>query len=498
MKNKINWLGWGKEAFEKAKKENKPILLDLTAVWCHWCHVMDSTSYSDDRIAQIINNDFIPIKVDIDERPDIRERYNMGGFPSTVFLNHNGDIMAGDTYVPPERLKPALESVKIQYQKNPASSGRVFANKGKASAKPLNKKVIDEGIIKEILISVENNFDVSHGGFGMEPKFPHPDVLDFLLINYKKTKIKKYLDMALKTLDGMRDGIYDNVDFGFFRYSVTQDWKTPHYEKMLDTNAGLLKNYSTAFEITKEEKYKDTVIGVLSYIEGFLSDRKKGGFYGSQDADEEFYSLSGKERKNKRYPYVDKKIYVDWNSMMISSYIRAASILNDNKTIKFALKSADFILDKCYSQKNGLCHFFDGMPNMHGLLNDNIYFLNALIDAHSINRNEKYLENIKENSAFILKNFYDEKAGGFYDGIAKEDSLGMLKYKEKQFLENCFSSIVFLRIYFLTGEKMYRNCAEKTLLHFVGDYARFGHFSAVYAMAADMLLNGRRNESTFD
>ena len=116
MKTKINWLEWDKEAFEKAKKEDKPILLDLTAVWCHWCHVMDSTSYSDDEVAKIISQEFIPIKVYIDKRPDIRERYNMGGFPSTVFLNSDGYIIAGETYVPPERFKLMLEGVKSAYK----------------------------------------------------------------------------------------------------------------------------------------------------------------------------------------------------------------------------------------------------------------------------------------------------------------------------------------------------------------------------------------------
>ena len=116
MKTKVNWLEWSKESFEKAKKEDKPILLDLTAVWCHWCHVMDSTSYSNEDVVNMINNDFIPIKVYIDKRPDIRERYNMGGFPSTVFLNSEGNIIAGETYVPPERLKIMLETVKSTYK----------------------------------------------------------------------------------------------------------------------------------------------------------------------------------------------------------------------------------------------------------------------------------------------------------------------------------------------------------------------------------------------
>src|SRR3989338_3444771 len=112
MKTRVNWLEWGKAAFEKAKKDDKLILLDLTAVWCHWCHVMDMTSYSNDEIAEIIDKDFVPIKVYIDKRPDIMERYNMGGFPSTVFLNTEGYVIAGDTYVPPERFKLMLETVK--------------------------------------------------------------------------------------------------------------------------------------------------------------------------------------------------------------------------------------------------------------------------------------------------------------------------------------------------------------------------------------------------
>src|SRR3989338_1202290 len=116
MISKINWLEWNKESFEKANKEGKPILLDLTAVWCHWCHVMDATSYSDEEIAEIINKDFVPIKVYIDKRPDIRERYNMGGFPSTVFLNPEGYTIAGETYVPPERFKLMLETVKSAYK----------------------------------------------------------------------------------------------------------------------------------------------------------------------------------------------------------------------------------------------------------------------------------------------------------------------------------------------------------------------------------------------
>ncbi|MBI2656967.1 thioredoxin domain-containing protein, partial [Candidatus Woesearchaeota archaeon] len=147
------------------------------------------------------------------------------------------------------------------------------------------KGEINENIVKEVLLSVEDNFDSFYGGFGLQPKFPNAEVVDLLFLQYQKTKLKKYLDIALKTLDGMHEGIYDKADFGFFRYSVPQDWKMPHYEKMLDTNAGLLRNYATAYNITKDEKYKKIATETIAYIHNFLSNQKYGGFYGSQDAD---------------------------------------------------------------------------------------------------------------------------------------------------------------------------------------------------------------------
>ncbi|MBI2656968.1 thioredoxin domain-containing protein [Candidatus Woesearchaeota archaeon] len=175
--------------------------------------------------------------------------------------------------------------------------------------------------------------------------------------------------------------------------------------------------------------------------------------------------------------------------MMISSYIKAGAILNDSKTIEFATKTADFILENCCNSKDGLFHYFDTKPNVSGLLADNIYFLNCLIDAYFVTQNQKYLEKIKEISEFILKNFYDNKNHGFFDKISKEEDLGALKHSDKQFLENSFSAIVFSRLYFLTKEGKFKEAAENAVLCFAGNYLNFGYFAANYAIAVDMLLN---------
>jgi len=334
---------------------------------------------------------------------------------------------------------------------------------------------------------VEDNFDRFYGGFGLQPKFPSPEVLDLLFLQYQKTNDKKYLDMALKTLDGMYEGIYDKADFGFFRYSVTQDWKMPHYEKMLDTNAGLLRNYARAYDITKNEKYKKITAELIRYINKFLSNQENGGFYGSQDADEEFYQLNADERKKKKCPFVDKTIYTDWNAMMASSFIKAGEIINDKEAINFAVKTAEFILEKCYDRKFGLFHYFDGKAHQDGLLSDNIYFLNCLIDAHLATQNTKYLEKANEIAGFILRNLYDKKSHGFFDRILKEEDFGILRHRDNQFLENSFCAIVFLRLHFLTKSEDYKQAAENTLLNFANSYLNYGYFAAAYAIAIDML-----------
>ncbi|MBI1935229.1 thioredoxin domain-containing protein [Candidatus Woesearchaeota archaeon] len=497
MNEKINWLEWSSAAFEKAKREDKPVILDLTAVWCHWCHVMDATSYSDGEIIRAINKDFVPIKVDIDKRPDIRDRFNMGGFPSTVFLTADGYIVAGSTYVPPDRMKLLLESIKNTYKsrkeelkKNTLENYEIIKKEKTTIKSKLNKDAI-----KEILLAVEDNFDNFYGGFGTQPKFPSPEVIDLLFLNYNKTNDKKYLDRALKTLDGMYEGIYDKIDFGFFRYSVTQDWKMPHYEKMLDTNAGLLRNYADAFKITKNEKYKKISLEIIDYVNKFLSNRKTGGFYGSQDADEEFYNLNEKERKSKKYPYVDKTIYVDWNSMMISSYIKAGTILNDKSAVNFAVRTVEFLLRNCYSNRNGLFHYFDRNAKINGLFGDNIYFLNALLDDYTVTQNDWHLERIKETADFLLANFYDETGQGFFDRIVKKDDLGILRQRQKQFLENSFAAMTFLRLYLTLKDQKYNNAAEKTLIYLAESYLNYGYFASMYAIALDIYLTSCASSS---
>jgi len=339
----INWLEWKKESFELAKKQKKPILLDIHGVWCHWCHVMDKTSYDDDKVIDLINKNFIPIKVDTDKRPDINKRYNQGGWPSTVFLTPTAQIITGTTYVPPVTMKDIMLNVIHTFKELKIEESKLETKKFDTKDVKLSQKIIDnlmENMVKE--------FDFDYGGFGVQPKFPMPDTIKLALNQYNKTKNKDFLVIAKLTLDKMT-GIFDNIEGGFYRYSVTQQWTEPHYEKMLETNAGIIENYLQGFEIAKKEEYKEIAKKSLNYIRNNLLN-EDGAFYGSQDADEEYYKS---EERNKK-PFIDKNIYTDLSSLMISTYIYAYKVLKDNFFNKYNKVNESFPPDKAIPKFSSL------------------------------------------------------------------------------------------------------------------------------------------------
>jgi uncharacterized protein len=302
----VQWLEWGDTAFERATNEDKPIFLDIGAVWCHWCHVIDRESYENEEIARIINQHYVPVKVDRDERPDIDARYQMaisaltgqGGWPLTAFLTPDGKPFYGGTYFPPDDrygrpgMKRVLETVASNYRSHRAeihasadqigeALGR--AEKFEASASATGRA--DISVVDEIARDIEAMYDSAHGGFGRAPKFPHLAALDLLLDRYLERGERRWLDIVTSTLEAMgRGGVYDQIGGGFHRYSVDEHWRVPHFEKMSYDNAGLLVNYVHAYKLTGNEFFREIALGILGFVESVLS-RPGGGFYASQDAD---------------------------------------------------------------------------------------------------------------------------------------------------------------------------------------------------------------------
>jgi uncharacterized protein YyaL (SSP411 family) len=304
MHQPIRWHEWGEKAFAEAQRENKPILLDIGAVWCHWCHVMDRESYDSPEIAQIVNERFIAVKVDRDERPDIDSRYQVavssisgqGGWPLTAFLTPDGKPFYGGTYFPPDdgygrpSFKRVLLAISDAYREkhgevveqaklveSAISNAESFAGR----SAQFSPKVIDA-----LVESALGMFDAVNGGFGSAPKFPHPPILDLLIDQYARSGDERLLHVFTHTLEKMaRGGVYDQLAGGFHRYSVDERWVVPHFEKMCYDNSELLKNYVHAYQATGNEFFAAVARDIIRWMDEWLSNREHGGFYASQDAD---------------------------------------------------------------------------------------------------------------------------------------------------------------------------------------------------------------------
>jgi len=300
----VHWLPWGDAAFARARAEDKPMLLDIGAVWCHWCHVMDGESYEDPSVAEVLNRDFVCVKVDRDERPDVDARYQravqalsgQGGWPLTAFLTPEGEVFFGGTYFPPEGNhygRPGFRSVLLQV-------GRAYREDREritTNARAIRQHVMESlneakpGAVSAALVElgadqIARMFDTRYGGFGTAPKFPHPAACEFLLTRWHDTKLDWQREVVEKTLSAMaRGGIRDHLGGGFHRYATDERWIVPHFEKMSYDNSELLRAYLSACQAFGTPLFREVATGIVDWVLEVLSDKDRGAFYTSQDAD---------------------------------------------------------------------------------------------------------------------------------------------------------------------------------------------------------------------
>ena len=318
--NPVDWYPWGDEAFQKALELNRPIFLSIGYSTCHWCHVMEEESFEDEQVAQLLNDSFISIKVDREERPEIDHLYmtvcqamtGKGGWPLTIIMTPDKYPFFAGTYFPKKgrmgrpgmiELLPAISDAWLNKKDELIQS----ANQIKKYLIDSNNKELGDQLNQTILTTTNsqfiNRFDKTHGGFGAKPKFPSPHNLIYLLRYHNMSGDKTSLLMVEKTLQEMRlGGIFDHVGFGFHRYSTDREWILPHFEKMLYDQAMLTLAFTEAYQITKNQLYKDTAEEILHYVQRDMTD-KRGGFYSAEDADSEgeeglFYLWTVEEIKN--------------------------------------------------------------------------------------------------------------------------------------------------------------------------------------------------------
>ena len=483
----IHWHQWGREPFSEAKKLHKPVLLALSAVWCHWCHVMDETTYSDADVIAYINENFIPVRVDADMRPDIDDLYNQGGWPSTLVLTPGGHIVRGGTYVPPEDMVSWLK-------KGVAAFGNVrkgIAEKRKERPRrwpeaPPTK----EGDLKMMVGVLRLDFDGQHGGFGRPQKFPNPEAIDFLLSEFTRSGDEEIKRMITRTLDGMDAGeIHDSIGGGFFRYATRPDWSSPHYEKMLDLNARIADNYASAYLVFGKDDYRKVLLGTIGYIMNNLYDRKTGGFYGSQDADEGYYAA---RKRSGRPPRVDTTIYAGPNARMITALVAASGATGSKRYLRQAEATAGFMIRNLYSEKEGVYRYYrDGEKHLPGLLEDNVSFGDALIDLYNATGDGKYIETARNVAGLLAGRFFDSRKGLFRTSskttvVTPSRPGGLWEYNAAA--SNLGAAVFMLRISGYRQDAKFKSMADSAIEGEKDDCERIGRAAAFCGMAFEWQL----------
>ncbi len=584
----VDWHEWGEGAFQKARAESKPILLDIGAVWCHWCHVIDRESYENPEIAALINKFYIPVKVDRDERPDVDSRYQsavsaisgQGGWPLTAFLTPDGKPFFGGTYFPPDDamgrpgfrriLLSIAEAFKSRRAEVDSSAQALEDAVAKAEVFHGARGTFDSSLVDSILDSAEQLFDKTHGGFGNAPKFPHSSVIDLMLERQRWPGGASLRTVVEKTLSGMAaGGFHDQIGGGFHRYSVDERWCVPHFEKMTYDNSELLKNYLHGYQALGLPRYREVAEGTISWVNEVLSDQQRSGFYASQDADqtldddgdyftwtvdevravlspeearaiEIYYDVKphgemhhnpeknvlwiaantetvardlklsdddvklllarakGKMLEARRLrrptPAIDETIYVGWNAMFVSAYLEAWRVLGREDCRAFALRTLDRILVEAWDKSKGFLHRVGG-PRLEGSLDDQVFAAAALLDAYEATLDRGYFEVAERAMRIAVERFGDAEGGGFFDRAKDAAPMGGLEVRRKPLQDsptpgaNSVAAIVLDRLYAFTGERLYRDWAEKTLEAFAGRVPQYGLFAATYGLAA--LLHAR-------
>jgi uncharacterized protein len=506
--NPVDWYPWGEEAFQKAAAENKPVLVSIGYSSCHWCHVMEKESFEDEEIAAIMNQNFVCIKVDREERPDIDQLYmnavniiyGHGGWPLNCFVLPDQRPFWGATYFPKERWADILHQISNIYK----TEKETVENQAESVSRRINSQELiisdaDSGLsekqsLHEIIDTLKFDFDNLNGGNYGSPKFPMPALYSFLLhANYflHDSAIAAHLKLTLQRM--AFGGIYDHLGGGFARYSTDETWKVPHFEKMLYDNAQLISLYAAAYKQFHDPLFLSVIKETASFIRREMTS-PNGGFYSALDADSEgvegkyyvwkkeeidlvlgenaalfseFYqvgkagkwedennillkTLSEKEfaaknnldyqaftdkmmncrklllhsRSKRIRPFLDEKILVCWNALMIKAYTDLWQAASQNTYLEEAIKNAEFIEKNMIMTDGGVFRVFNkGVAKIPGFLDDYAFMTEALLGLYQATFDRHYLFWAKNLTDYAILHFYDSTVGLFFYNSGLSETL---------------------------------------------------------------------------
>jgi len=512
-KSSIHWMDYSGKAFMRAKEENKPIFMLITAAWCYNCQIYEEKTLKKQPVAEFINKHFIPVFVDYDRRQDIAATYSSVGIPVTSIFAPNGEALVNAPgYIPQDRLlanlRKTLDYLATDYE---PSSIKESGPERRPLIHPTRMLLDDYD--KQFVSQMAAGLDPAYGGFGLAQKEPHADILLRLLElkeqgatrwteplritldailglprgswKGKKPSFKELLALrreqasslseteALQTQD-MIAGIYDPIEGGFFRYDTRRNWTVPHFEKMLFENSQLIDVFLKAYALNKKMAYRDAAANSLAYIQRVLFNSGDGRFYGSQLADEVYYHFTAAGRKKAGMPPVDPSSYAISSSRAIITFLNASKALHNQEYRHTAIQALGFLAKKM-TGRNGAFSYYDPEKNrgvLNGRLKDNAWMAAAFLKAYGATGNKRYLELVKRLAHFTSKNLYDSASGGFF--ARRSTSRNMYRDNElfdktKDFTDNGIMAAVLLGLYEQTKDPSWFAMLEGTVSYFLAD-----------------------------
>lgn len=461
---KLEWRDWNATLFDQAKSENRFVILDLEAVWCHWCHVMEETTYADPRVIDLLARKYIPVRVDQDANPDLSNRYGDWGWPATIVFAPDGtEIVKLRGYIPPERMTALLAEIIEDPSPGPSAIRA-------AEIEPADEAFLTTEQRKSLDAAFAAFFDAKNGGWGSLHKYIDTDSMDLVMLRAEAGDVEAArraritLDAALSLIDREWGGVY--------QYSDADDWKSPHYEKIMWFQAQYLRHYSQAYALWKEPRYHVAAKDIYRYLTTRLTG-PEGGFYVSQDADVDgdmpgktFYALSGTERdKVRREPRIDKSLYARENGWAVGGLAAYYNATGEREALDRAVRAARWVMAHRMLPGGGYAH---GANDRGGpFLGDTLAMAQASLDLYAATGDRAWLAEAASAGGFIAAAFGDA-SGGYKTSAKSEAAVGVLAEPVRQRDEQIMTARIFNRLHRYLGDAAYRGHAEHAMRYLVG------------------------------
>ena len=468
---KVEWYDWGAEAFDVAKRTDRPVLLALVVPWAEECLEMDRTTYAEPRIAANINDSFVPVRVDADRHPRVRERYNMGGFPSTVFITPTGEILTGATFLGIGGFRGILDSVRERWEESGEDAGSVPRSlRNNTPPGGVIDARIEEHMIEQLLGAYDDEF----GGWGSDVKFPMPRTVEFALVRAR--------DQATRTLEAIHTHLLDTYDGGFYRVARNRNWGAIRREKLLDENGAVIRAFAHGYRYTGTETYREAAARGVEYLTTTLW--TGDAFGASQGGNGEYFTLEPTERADTAAPAVDETILADRNGVAIDGLLRFVAYTDDESAQQYARSARQHVCETLVGEDGAVTHYDTREETGEsGLLLDQARLLAGLTTSWEVLGEPGPAIEVAD---WTIENLQDE-SGAFRDGRAVGAGLLDQPLYPLDTAVECADALLDLAL--LTGESAYETAAREAIEAFAGATDRMGIEVAQFATVAARLQN---------